>query len=135
MSAATPVWVLDDPRPGTAGQAIGIAERLEVPFRPHLLCTVKLSRRLFPQFTTHKLAALIERHELSAPARHRAYDDAHCLWQFFQLAMREFDLDTMEGALKAQLSAQSIPSASHRFAIASVTPASNPLSQSPRVSA
>ncbi|MFI4951383.1 MAG: hypothetical protein ACHP7A_10155, partial [Caulobacterales bacterium] len=33
MSAATPVWVLDDPRPGTAGQAIGIAERLGVPFR------------------------------------------------------------------------------------------------------
>jgi mitochondrial fission protein ELM1 len=33
VSTATPVWVLDDPRPGTAGQAIGIAERLGVPFR------------------------------------------------------------------------------------------------------
>lgn len=27
------VWVLDDPRPGTSAQAIGIAERLGVPFR------------------------------------------------------------------------------------------------------
>ena len=27
------VWVLDDPRVGTANQAIGIAERLGVPFR------------------------------------------------------------------------------------------------------
>ena len=27
------VWVLDDPRTGTANQAIGIAERLGVPFR------------------------------------------------------------------------------------------------------
>ncbi|MCW3474427.1 mitochondrial fission ELM1 family protein [Limobrevibacterium gyesilva] len=34
-SAASPqqVWVLDDPRAGTAAQAIGIAERLGVPFR------------------------------------------------------------------------------------------------------
>jgi mitochondrial fission protein ELM1 len=28
-----PVWVLADPRPGTANQALGIAERLGVPFR------------------------------------------------------------------------------------------------------
>ncbi len=27
------VWVLDDPRPGTSAQALGIAERLGVPFR------------------------------------------------------------------------------------------------------
>ncbi len=28
-----PVWVIEDPRPGTAAQALGIAERLGVPFR------------------------------------------------------------------------------------------------------
>lgn len=35
MSGGTtePVWVLADPRPGTANQALGIAERLGVPFR------------------------------------------------------------------------------------------------------
>ena len=32
-SATERVWVLDDPRAGTAAQAIGIAERLGVPFR------------------------------------------------------------------------------------------------------
>jgi len=85
-------------------------ERLGVPFRPQLLCTVRLSRKLFPQFKTHKLASLIERHGLAAPSRHRAYDDAHCLWQFYQLCLREFDLDTIEEAVKLQLRAQSIPS-------------------------
>ena len=85
-------------------------ERLGVPFRPQLLCTVKLSRRLFPQFRTHKLADLIVRHGLSAPSRHRAYDDAHCLWQFYQLCLREFDLDTIDEAVRLQLKAQSIPS-------------------------
>ena len=85
-------------------------ERMGATFRPSLLCTVRLSRRLFPQYSSHKLAALISRHELSAPARHRAYDDAHCLWQFFALCLREFDLDTIELALRAQLASQSIPS-------------------------
>lgn len=28
-----PVWVIEDPRPGTAAQALGIAERIGVPFR------------------------------------------------------------------------------------------------------
>lgn len=85
-------------------------ERMGAAFRPQLLCTVRLSRRLFPQFRTHKLADLIARHGLSAPARHRAYDDAHCLWQFYQLCLGEFDLDTVEAAVKAQLGTPSVPS-------------------------
>jgi DNA polymerase-3 subunit epsilon len=85
-------------------------ERAGVPFRPQLLCTVRLSRRLFPQFRTHKLQDLIVRHGLEAPARHRAYDDAHCLWQFYQLLLAEFDLDTVEEAVRAQLKAQAVPS-------------------------
>jgi DNA polymerase-3 subunit epsilon len=84
--------------------------RLGVPFRPQLLCTVRLSRRLFPQYRSHKLEAVIQRHGLTAPKRHRAYDDAHCLWQFFQLCLAEFDLDQIESAVKAQLKAPSIPS-------------------------
>ena len=85
-------------------------ERLGATFRPQLLCTVRLSRKLFPQYKTHKLAALIERHGLTAPARHRAYDDAHCLWQFWRLCLGEFDLDTVETAVKAQLVTQALPS-------------------------
>ena len=85
-------------------------ERLGANFRPSLLCTVRMSRKLFPQYRTHKLADLIARHSLNAPARHRAYDDAHCLWQFYQLCLGEFDLDTLEGAIKAQLSSQALPS-------------------------
>jgi len=75
-------------------------ERLGVAFRPPLLCTVRLSRRLFPQYSSHKLADLIARHGLAAPARHRALEDAACLWQFLQVCLREFDLDTLEGAMK-----------------------------------
>ena len=85
-------------------------ERLGAVFAPDLLCTVRLSRRLFPQYRTHKLQDLILRHGLTAPARHRAYDDAHCLWQFYQIILGEFDLDTIEEAVRAQLSSKALPS-------------------------
>lgn len=84
-------------------------ERLGAVFAPALLCTVRLSRRLFPQYRSHKLSELIKHHQLQAPSRHRAYDDAHCLWQFYQVVLREFDLDTVEAALRAQLHTPSLP--------------------------
>jgi hypothetical protein len=42
--AAGPVWVLADPRAGTAAQALGIAERLGVPFAVKPLAWTALSR-------------------------------------------------------------------------------------------
>jgi DNA polymerase-3 subunit epsilon len=96
-------------------------ERIGVPFRPQLLCTVKLSRALFPQFRTHKLGDLIERHKLIAPARHRAFDDADCLWQFWRLILSEFDLDTVEAAARKQMAAPSIPSQLDRFQVEELT--------------
>ncbi len=50
MSGGTtePVWVLADPRAGTANQALGIAERLGVPFRVVPLGWGKLARVPWP---------------------------------------------------------------------------------------
>ncbi|HEX4201227.1 MAG TPA: exonuclease domain-containing protein, partial [Chthoniobacterales bacterium] len=62
-------------------------ERIGVVFRPQLLCTVRLSRALFPQYRSHKLEELIRRHQLVAPSRHRAFEDADCLWQFWRLCL------------------------------------------------
>ena len=39
------------------------------------LCTVKLSRRLFPEHVRHNLDVVIERHGLNCSARHRALGD------------------------------------------------------------
>jgi mitochondrial fission protein ELM1 len=46
--AAEPVWVLADPRAGTAAQALGIAERLGVPFRTIPLAWGPLARLPLP---------------------------------------------------------------------------------------
>lgn len=47
-SDAAAVWVLADPRPGTANQALGIAERLERPFRTIPLVWGRLARLPWP---------------------------------------------------------------------------------------
>lgn len=50
--------------------------------RRPVLCTVKLSRRLFPEYRRHNLDSLIARHGLGGEARHRALGDARVLWRF-----------------------------------------------------
>ena len=55
-------------------------------FTSKALCTVKLSRSLYPQFRKHNLATLSYRFALNSGDRHRAFSDAHTLWQFFQKA-------------------------------------------------
>jgi DNA polymerase-3 subunit epsilon len=53
-------------------------------WRAEQLCTVKLSRTLFPDETRHNLDSLIARHGLIAKARHRALADADLLWQLWR---------------------------------------------------
>lgn len=59
-------------------------ERAGIAFNPDVLCTVRLSRALFPRESRHGLDALIERHGLVPAARHRALADADLLWQFWR---------------------------------------------------
>lgn len=59
--------------------------RLDEVFRAPVLCTVKLSRKLYPQHHRHSLDTLIERHGLSVSARHRALGDAQLIHQFWTL--------------------------------------------------
>ena len=53
--------------------------RLEIRWSAKSLCTVKLSRRLFPREPRHNLDAVIARHGLGCSARHRALGDARVL--------------------------------------------------------
>lgn len=58
--------------------------RLGVSFRAANLCTVKLSRKLFPQHHRHSLDALVGRYDIAVDERHRALADARVLWQLWQ---------------------------------------------------
>lgn len=58
--------------------------RLGYGFNTEQLCTVKLSRTLFPEFKRHNLTELITRYNFECSRRHRAFDDARVLWDFLQ---------------------------------------------------
>lgn len=59
--------------------------RCGITFQEQTLCTVQLSRRLFPRERRHSLDAIIERYGLPCDRRHRALDDARALWHFLRL--------------------------------------------------
>ncbi len=62
----------------------GEFKRIGLKFQPDVLCTVQLSRAVYPAEKRHGLDALVERHALVPSARHRALADADLLWQFWQ---------------------------------------------------
>jgi DNA polymerase III subunit epsilon len=84
-------------------------KRVGQPFAPELLCTVRLSRALYPEHRGHKLQDLIRRHNLQVAARHRAYDDAHALWQFVQHVRTNFGEGIVEQAVTKQFRKPSLP--------------------------
>jgi DNA polymerase-3 subunit epsilon len=85
--------------------------RLGLSYVSRVLCTAKLSRKLFPEHRRHNLDSLIERHGLSCSARHRALGDAEVLWQFLQTVDAEIDAARIDAALRAQLGAPALPAA------------------------
>ena len=56
-------------------------KRLGMVINTQVLCTVKLSRALYPQHHRHNLDSLIERHQLTVKERHRALGDAQLIYQ------------------------------------------------------
>ncbi len=58
--------------------------RIGVDFRATCLCTVKLSRRLFPEHHRHNLDTLVDRYGVDAGDRHRALADSRVLWKLWQ---------------------------------------------------
>jgi DNA polymerase-3 subunit epsilon len=84
-------------------------KRLDITFRASVLCTVKLSRALFPEHKRHNLDSLIERHALRAEARHRALADAQLIHQFWQKIHVDRNRLDLEAALQAQNANPSLP--------------------------
>ncbi|WP_339806949.1 exonuclease domain-containing protein [uncultured Marinobacter sp.] len=84
--------------------------RLGQPFAAKVLCTVKLSRRLYPEFRRHNMDSLIERHHLQQVQRHRAMGDVSAMMEFFLHGLREHGAEQFEAAVKALLQRPSVPS-------------------------
>ncbi|MCP2041398.1 DNA polymerase-3 subunit epsilon [Neisseria sp. HSC-16F19] len=62
-------------------------------FAAPTLCTVQLSRRLYPQYHKHNLDSIIERFAIATDTRHRAWADVAALLDFLRLGLREHGAD------------------------------------------
>ncbi|WP_287881251.1 exonuclease domain-containing protein [Aquitalea sp.] len=73
------------------------------------LCTVKLSRRLYPQHFKHNLDSIIQRHGLQLAERHRAMADAEALQLFLQSACVELGEEVVQEAIRHVMAQPELP--------------------------
>ena len=83
--------------------------RLGIDFRPDLLCSLMLSRRLHPRLDCHDLDALARHHQLEAVARHRALPDADLIWQLWQALRGSVPPDLFDDAVQKLLAGPVLP--------------------------
>lgn len=67
------------------------------------LCTVRLSRKLYPQHKSHGLDAISQRHGLHNEARHRAMGDVDAVLAWLAIAENELGADAVQAAAQSLL--------------------------------
>jgi DNA polymerase III subunit epsilon len=82
--------------------------RLGQRFAMPRMCTVRLSRALFPAERSHRLDAVIARSGYKVAKRHRAFDDAEVLYKFYHDSLKQFGSERFQEAAARLL--QSVPS-------------------------
>jgi DNA polymerase-3 subunit epsilon len=90
-------------------------------YSPKLLCTVRLSRAIYPEHKGHSLEKIINRHAISVSARHRAYDDALAIKDFTELAYAEKGADVFLSAVAKQIKTPTLPPHLGQDALSGIT--------------
>ncbi len=83
--------------------------RLGREFSAKCLCTVKLSRKLFPVHRNHDLSSVIERHGIVCEERHRAMGDAMAVLDFLSGLHDHATNELLTVAVNGILKSNSIP--------------------------
>jgi len=84
-------------------------KRIDIDFKPKVLCTVKLSRLLFPDQPRHNLDTIIHAHDLQVSARHRALGDADLLLQFWRVCESKFGKAKLNEVMNQLIGNPSLP--------------------------
>src|SRR5215469_2379198 len=83
--------------------------RENISFSAKHFCTVRLSRVLFPKWERHNLDAIIRECNIPCQNRHRAYDDAQVLYDFYQQLTTTLPENKLEEALAKTMKKPSLP--------------------------
>ncbi len=74
-------------------------KRLGITLRQKVLCTVKLSRLLYPEYKSHGLDAIVQRHHIANIVRHRAMGDVEAMLAFVEVARNELGPQAIKDAV------------------------------------
>ena len=83
--------------------------RLGLRFQAQVLCTLRLSRQLYPQAERHGLDALISRHRLPSADRHRALGDADLIVAFVGAAVADHGREQVAETIRQLLRQSALP--------------------------
>ena len=78
-------------------------------FKPKTICTVKLSRALYPEFRHHNLDEICKRINYQRETSHRAMADVDAMLAFVQQAIADHGIDQVNRAAESQLKRPSQP--------------------------
>ena len=80
-----------------------------IKYAPKRLCTVKLSRLLYPEERKHGLDSIIKRLRLTGGTRHRAMTDTRAIWDFAQHVQKEFEPSLISSSINKLIKEPSLP--------------------------
>jgi DNA polymerase-3 subunit epsilon len=72
--------------------------RMDIALKVKTMCTVRLSRRLYPQHKGHGIDSLMQRHGLQTSARHRAMGDVDVVLEWLKVARTELGEAAVQAA-------------------------------------
>lgn len=84
-------------------------KRIGITIRQKVLCTVKLSRLLYPAFHSHGLDAIMKRHHIISTARHRAMGDVESVLAFLDDARVDLGEVAIETAVHQLMRGPNLP--------------------------
>ncbi|MEK9138826.1 MAG: exonuclease domain-containing protein [Bacteroidota bacterium] len=83
--------------------------RLGKTFNARCLCTVKLSRRLYPQYRNHNLSSVIARFGIRCDGRHRAMGDAQATYEFLKIIQHREEPEHLDEVINKLLKMSAVP--------------------------
>ncbi len=84
-------------------------DRVGIALDADVLCSVMLSRKLYPELARHDLDSLIAYHGLRAGARHRALPDADLVWQWWELICKRWPEDWLSDVVNGLVAGPMLP--------------------------
>jgi DNA polymerase III subunit epsilon len=84
-------------------------KRASIDYSTRPLCTVRLSRALFPSYRGFSLDNLIKRFELTVTQRHRALPDAQALVDLMGIYAKLFDAEQLDSTIRTLIKQATLP--------------------------